>query len=770
MELDYANTLIQLTPRTSTRYVSRDRTVLAIDANGFISGTGDQGLWCFETRMLSVYRWFVNGKQPLATCNSAVEQHRWVGYYIAAPANCKDTETHDCDPAQQTIELQLTRIVGHGFCEKIELTNHTQISTAVALDLEVDADFADPAETQGGWKQRGRVKRDWYKSEDTAWILDLDYQLEHKFDHQGDKGVANMHRGIRLRVESGTCRPRKIGRKIKFTVRLMPHETWRALADCSILIDGEWLPSPGAPPSQSDAVKRWDSERIQFLAEAACFSGSDTCTGLTQFVLKTLDRSKQDLIALRLFDLDPATKGWVVAGGVPSYVGFFGRDSIATAWEAMMLSGEPALGALMILSAHQASNTDDWRDEQPGRMIHEIHTNPLAVLNFTPHARYYGDITASIHFPVLVAALWHWTGNKDAVCPFIEPAMRALRWADENANVYGDGFYRYQTRSEQGEKNQGWKDSSDAIVDEHGRQVADPLGTCEMQGFVYASKLHFSELLWWLGETEAAKRLYSEAEELKKRFNDRFWMEQEQFFAMGIDSRGQLIRSVASDPGHCLVSGIVDQSLVRPMVARFLQGDLFSGWGIRSLSSNHPAFNPYAYHRGTVWPVENGVFVLAMARHGLHAEANQLSKALFEAASLFQYCRLPEVFAGHPRDENHPFPGMYPQANSPQAWSASAPFCALQALLGIYPYAPLKVLLLDPWLPEWLPSIRLKNLRVGEAIIDLHFHREEAGTTAYRIEQLRGDLHIIRQPSPWSLTASYGERVKDAITSLLPGH
>jgi glycogen debranching enzyme len=291
-----------------------------------------------------------------------------------------------------------------------------------------------------------------------------------------------------------------------------------------------------------------------------------------------------------------------------------------------------------------------------------------------------------------------------------------------------------------------------------------------MQAFVYASKLHFSELLWWFDEIDAAKQLYRQAEELKKRFNKTFWMQDDQFFGMAIDSRGRLVRSIASDPGHCLVSGIVDESLIRPTAQRLLQPDLFSGWGIRSLSANHPAFNPYAYHRGTVWPVENGTFVLAMARHGLHAEANRLSKAFFEAASLFEHCRLPEVFAGHQRDGDHPFPGLYPRANSPQAWSASAPFTVLQALLGLFPYAPLNVLLLDPWLPEWLPSVRLSRLRIGDAIIDLQFERGDDGKTDYRVEQLHGDLRIIRQPSPWSLTAGYGERVRDFISSLLPGH
>lgn len=290
-----------------------------------------------------------------------------------------------------------------------------------------------------------------------------------------------------------------------------------------------------------------------------------------------------------------------------------------------------------------------------------------------------------------------------------------------------------------------------------------------MQAFIYASKLHFSEILWSLGDIDRAKQLYREAEDLKKRFNKKFWMPKEQFLAMGIDSRGKLIRSIASDPAHCLATGIVEEPLARVMADRFFREDLFSGWGIRSLSRDHPAYNPYAYHRGTVWPMETGILVFGMARYGFQAEANRLARAFFETASLFRNCRLPEVFAGHPRDESHPFPGLYPNADSPQAWSAAAPFLVIQSLLGLCPYAPLGVLFVDPALPEWLPSISLKNVHVGEAVVDLHFSRNEKGETTYRIDRLERDLHIIRQPRPWSLLANYGEQVKDAITSLIPG-
>jgi glycogen debranching enzyme len=768
MEIDLGDTLIRLAPRSPTIYLSRGRTVLATGNDGFISGEKDQGAWFYQTRILSRYLWRINGQVPEVSATSKIAQHRWMGYYIAPPANCKRTETQDCDPAQHTIELKLTRDIGNGFWESAELTNYTQIATTVRLELEVNADFADPSEATANKRlQKGVLKRTWQKAGERQWTLDFDYAVQHTFHHQGNNGIAKMHRASRLRFETEMGAPRQAGHKIRFVIPLAPHGTWRAFINCSVALEGKWLPEADDPAGSK--AHGWDSKRLEFLTHATAFSSEQETAKLTSVALKTLNRAKEDLFALRLFDLD-RPRAWTMAGGVPSYLAFFGRDAIATSWQSVLLSDKLTRGTLAELSAHQARQTNDWRDEQPGRMIHELHTNPLAVLNFTPHARYYGDITASIHFPVLVTALWHWSGSKEAVQPYIEPALKALKWADEHANVYSDGFYRYQTHSQPGEKNQGWKDSDDAIVSADGKQVPNPLGTCEMQGFAYASKMHFAELLWWFDEVDLAKRLYNEAIELKKRFNATFWMEDEQFFGMAIDSRGQLVRSIASDPGHCLVSGIVDEALVCPTTRRFLQSDLFSGWGIRSLSANHPAFNPYAYHRGTVWPVENGAFVLAMARYGLHAEAHRLSKAFFEVASLFDYCRLPEVFAGHQRDSGHPFPGLYPRANSPQAWSASAPFVVLQALLGIFPYAPLKTLLLDPSLPEWLPSVSLSNLHIGDAVVDLRFERSHDGRTDYQVEQLRGDLHIIRQPSPWSLTAGYGERVRDLITSCLPGH
>ena len=301
-------------------------------------------------------------------------------------------------------------------------------------------------------------------------------------------------------------------------------------------------------------------------------------------------------------------------------------------------------------------------------------TQPAVSPQFDPHGRYYGGVTGAIYFGVVVAGLWHWTGDKELIRPLVQTALKGLQWADQYGDIDGDGFCEYLTRSEQGEKNQGWKDSGDAIVYEDGTQVPDPLGTCEMQAFIYASKMNLSEVLWWLGEADIAAKLFHQAEELKKRFNEAFWMEDENYIALGLDAQKRQIKSVASDPGHCLASGIVDKALVESVGRRLMQEDLFSGWGVRTLSARHPAFNPYAYHRGTVWPVENAVFALAFARYGMHKLLHRLSAAQFEAAGIFRLLPSPGSLCRSSARSRASLPAMYPKSNWPQAWSASRSF------------------------------------------------------------------------------------------------
>jgi glycogen debranching enzyme len=426
-------------------------------------------------------------------------------------------------------------------------------------------------------------------------------------------------------------------------------------------------------------------------------------------------------------------------------------------------------GTLPELARWQGKEHNDWRDEQPGRMLHEAHTGPLETLNFNPRGRYYGSITTSGFYPVVVSELWHWTGDRELVGSLIEPMLSSLEWLDRYGDLDGDGFYEYQSRSIQGSQHQAWKDSRDAIVDETGRFVQPPIATCEEQGFAYIAKLHASEVLWWFDRKEEARQLYGQAGKLKEHLNEAFWMPDQGFFAMGLDSKKKPIKAIGSNPGHLLATGIAAEEYVPQTVERLFRPDLFTGWGIRTLSSANPAFNPFSYHRGSVWPVEHGTFALGFMRYGLHDAVEKISFSQFQAAALFEHYRLPEVFTGHALDGEHPFPALYAQSNAPQAWSSSSLFCLIQSLLGLYPYAPLNLLLVDPHLPAWLPEITLEGLRVGKNRVTIHFYRIGEETSDYRILDVEGNIHVIRQPSPWSLTASFGERLRDFLLSLLTG-
>ncbi|HEY6467741.1 MAG TPA: glycogen debranching N-terminal domain-containing protein [Candidatus Acidoferrales bacterium] len=757
---------IKIRPRQNTVQISRGRTAFVFLQDGTVTkARAAEGLYVYQTRVLSKYAWRLNGKRPEFSCGSNTEQFSWIGYYVQTPENCKDTPTGECDPLQQTLEFRLHRSVGEGLHEDVEVTNHTQISTKVRLELEFEYQFVSREEVDDGRKQFGALKSHWSQPTASVWELMTEYHARHHYSHQENEGDAHFDRGLKLRIENCSSEPKYESNRLSFEFALGPHESWQSCLSWLAYVEGGVLPLCADCKHMSRC--EWDSRR-ELLLSAMAQPKVPSSGNLSGTVGRVLARSRADLADLRLYDLD-TLNGIAVAAGIPSYMGIFGRDLQASSWEATILGPEMLRGSLQILSELQACETNDWRDAQPGRIAHEVHTDPLSVLNFRPKTLYFGSVSSSFLYPILVSELWHWTGDLELVRKYAETAIRAIRWADEYS-LDSTGFYRYQTRSEQGMKNQGWKDSGDAIVYPDGSQVPTPIGTCEMQGFMYVAKLHFSEVLWWLGQKDLARQLFREAEDLKSRFNEKFWMDEERYFALGIDAKGELIRSVASDPGHCLLSGIVDKTRIRDVAARMMRDDLFTGGGVRTLSSQHRAYNPFSYHRGSVWPVENAAFALAFSRYGLHDEMHRLAKAIFEAANLFEYGRLPEVFGGHQRNRETPFPGLYTKADWPQAWSASAPVAILQALAGIYPYAPEKVLFLDPQLPGWLPEISLEGLRVGEAVVTLRFFRKEDGSTDYEIVKHKGTLHIVKQPSPWSVTSGWVERIQDLVASIKPRH
>ncbi|MGC1870377.1 MAG: glycogen debranching N-terminal domain-containing protein [Acidobacteriaceae bacterium] len=637
--------LIQIRPRVTTTHLSRGRTAFVSKHNGEVEqDRAKQGLYIYNTRVLSKYCWRMNSKTPKFSCASNIGQSTWIGYYIRAPVNCKETPPEECNPLRETLELRLKRSVGEGMHEDVHVTNHTQIATDVKLELQFAHQFVSRDEAQKERKQHGDLDLKWENPAADVWEQMANYRVQHPYSHQGNEGVAHMERGIRLRIENATTPPECADRQIVFQFQLQPHGEWHACISWLAYVDGQPLPL-AAQCSRVDSSD-WDQRRAGFFNSATSISVPHA-NDLTSTVNRVLDRARLDLGDLRLYDLD-TPDGIAVAAGVPTYMEVFGRDMQAASWQSILLSPSLLRGSLNILTKMNATEENDWRDEQPGRIPHEIHTDPLSVLNFRPKSLYFGSASSSYLIPISVSELWHWTGDLDLVRSYVDSAMATIKWAD-TYSLDATGFYRYQTRSEQGVKNQGWKDSADAIVYPDGSQVPAPIGLCEMQAFMYAAKLQFSEVLWRLGQVDAARKLYREAEDLKARFNEKFWMDDVGYFALGIDANGELIRSIASDPGHCLLAGIVSDDHAKRVANRMMREDLFSGWGIRTLSSEHPAFNPFSYHRGSVWPVTTAGFLLAFSRYGLHGEMHRLARAFFEAASLFEHDRLPEVFGGHQR-------------------------------------------------------------------------------------------------------------------------
>ncbi len=431
--------------------------------------------------------------------------------------------------------------------------------------------------------------------------------------------------------------------------------------------------------------------------------------------------------------------------GLPIYQQIFGRDTLTVSWQALLAGPTMLRDSLRLNAAYVGQRIDDWRDEEPGKLLHQARHGPLSLLDIDPFREYYGDFATGPDFLVFLGQYLAWTGDRDTVRELLPTARRVIEWIDRYGDLDRDGFLEYETRSSAGVKNQGWKDSDTAIVDEHGNVVANPIAPSELQGYLYAALRHGALAFAAGGDRAFAAGLVRRAAALRRRFHAAYWMQGQRCYALALGPDKEQVRSVNSNDGHLLASGIVPVKHAAAVAHRLLAPDMFSGWGIRTLSADHPAYNPFSYHRGSVWPVEAGTTALGLARYGRWAELHRLAEATFAAAALFEGHRLPEVISGLPRDEAHPHPGVYPNACSPQAWSASGVIALVQALLCLRPAALLRTIVVDPHLPDWLPDLELYGVQVGRATFDLTVRRHRRGRVSVRTH---GDhITVLRQPT-----------------------
>jgi glycogen debranching enzyme len=477
-------------------------------------------------------------------------------------------------------------------------------------------------------------------------------------------------------------------------------------------------------------------------------------------LVEIANRGCADVGSLALLEGPPDE--WLTPGaGVPLYASLWGRDALTAAWQSALWDrGEMLEDVLACLDRLQARRVDDARDEQPGRIINQVKWDPLARLGLSGFDRHYADVASPFMFVIGLGYHHTLTADEAHLRRRWDAALRAMDWAERVADEVGGGYVAYRTRSPAGPRHQAWKDSDNAVVDEDGRQIEPPIAACEIQGYWYVAMQFMAALAAWLGEPERGLTFWKRAAALKKRFNRDFWMEDLGFLAFGLGGDGRPIRALTSNAGQCLPTGIVDAEHVPRLVRRMFEPDMFSGWGIRTLSSSNPAYHPLDYHLGSVWPVENATIAFGLRRYGLNERTVELVRALYDLARLWPGGRTPECVGGYARDEAA-HPGCYPRANRPQLWNQSVWPLLVQSLLGIVPYAPARLLLVDPILPEWLPELSLKRLRVGDATVSLRFRRERDGGSSYEVTDRQGTLRVVRQPWLESFTTKMWDRAAD---------
>jgi glycogen debranching enzyme len=447
-----------------------------------------------------------------------------------------------------------------------------------------------------------------------------------------------------------------------------------------------------------------------------------------ELVNLAIARSAGDLRLL--LNVGPGPDERYVAAGIPWFATLFGRDTVITAFQALSVRPQLAVETLEVLAGLQATEDDPDRDAEPGKILHELRTGEMARTGELPHRPYYGSVDSTPLWLILLAATYDWTGDAALVDRLWPNALRALDWIDRYGDRDGDGLIEYERRTPRGLVNQGWKDSADAIRDRHGRLPTTPIALAEVQGYVFDARTRIARLARLRGETSLAERLERQAEDLRRRFEEAFWSDDQAFYAMALDGDKRRLDAIASNAGHCLWSGIVSPERAGRVVDRLMAPDMFSGWGVRTYAAGQPGYNPIGYHTGTVWPHDVSLIAAGFKRYGRHEEANRLVGRMFEAAQHFADFRLPELFCGFDRDVSQ-VPVPYPVACSPHAWAAGSVFLFLETMLGLRPHADqLELELEQPELPDWVQKVTVANLRVGDATVDLLFHRWRGGTSA----------------------------------------
>lgn len=695
--------------------------VCAGDSSIESSGGQGQGLFAEDTRFLSRHQLRLNGQplRVLASSRLSYDHARWT--LLAGELASVTDEVYD-----GTVSITLDRVVSaQRLHEDISVEAYGALPVTLLLQVLIASDFADLFEVRTErWQRRTELTTRWQAR-----------QLESRYE----RGAFTR----RCLVRSDSDHPATYANgELHFPIDLKPGERWRTCLQYDLITTRDARPHFTSCPTQTERPDPSDALRRRWHRTVSRVVPADLR------LLRAYEQAVEDFAALRLYDFDFSQDVWLPAAGIPWFVAVFGRDLLIASMQALPVHPLFAMGTLQTLKMWQAVDDDPERDAEPGKICHEMRVGEWAQFHTIPHSPYYGTADATPLYLLLLAETHRWLGDAEVLHPFRDAAERCLAWIDRYGDFDGDGFQEYAPRTSAGYRNQSWRDAEDGVLDEQGGFPPHPIGTCELQAYVCAAKREVADLFEAWGDGARAKELRAQAETLRRHFVDAFWVPAEGTVAFALDGEKRAVRTATSNPGHVLWLGMLDESRGRRVADRLMEPDLFSGWGLRTLSTGHPAYDPHSYQRGSVWPHDTIIAADGLRRYGRTENSWRLIEGMLAAVSSFEDVQMPELFAGLPR--RHPdVPVPYQQANVPQAWAAGSIFHAVRILLGLEPDAPSRRLYLDPALPPWCPELTVQNLRFGGQRLAVTATRRADGSCDVSVSGHSGDVSIVRGRPPW---------------------
>lgn len=680
-----------------------------------------QGLYADDTRFLSRHRLRLNGRL-LAVVASARLSHRQARWTLMASA----PGSIDGNASGVRVVVTLDRVISAQRLHE-DITVHAYGDRPVPLLLEVvvSSDFADLFEVRTErWQRRSELVTTWREQ-----CLENRYQ-------RGD-----FTRRCLISGDSSHIATYANG-ELHFPIDVAPGQPWHVCLQYDLLTSGRGRLPLVTCPAEREVEDREERRHRRWQRTVSHLAAADAR------MVPAYDQAVEDFAALRLYDRSFAPDVWLPAAGIPWFVAVFGRDSLIASLQALPVHPLFAIGTLQKLSELQATDDDATRDAEPGKICHEMRVGEWAHFHTIPHSPYFGTADATPLYLILLAETYRWLGDAAALRRFRASAQRCLHWIDHYGDRDGDGLQEYAPRAAGGYRNHCWRDAEDGVLDELGGFPPPPIATCELQAYAFEAKRSVADLFQAWGDVEHAAALREQAEQLRLRFLEAFWIDADGTVAFALDGLKRPVRTATSNPGHVLWLGMLDAERGRRAAERLMRPDLFSGWGLRTLSSDHPSYDPHSYQRGSVWPHDTMIAAAGLRRYGRMEDSWRLIDGLLGAVSSFERVQMPELFTGLQR--RHPdVPVPYERANVPQAWAAGSVFQAIRVLLGVEPDVPNARLYIDPMLPPWCPELTVDNVRIGADRFRVRAWRRPDGTHEIDVDSSGPTLTVVRGPPPW---------------------